>query len=215
MARKETFNSEGLLAKIDGGKTMRAYGDKEVVFSQGDAADAVFYIQNGTIKITVLSRQGKEAVVAILEQGAFFGEDCLIGQRLRRTTATSVKVSAVVRFKKEAMLRLVHEDPKFSDLFMFHLLSREVRIQEDLVDQLFNSAERRLARTLLSLAHFGADGKRSHVVPKISQGTLAEMVGTTRPRVSYFMNRFRKLGFIDYNGGLEIHSSLLNIVLHD
>jgi CRP/FNR family transcriptional regulator, cyclic AMP receptor protein len=217
MAGGVTFDPEGLLPKIDGGETVREYRDKQLVFSQGDVSDAVFYIRKGTIKITALSRQGKEAVVAFLEQGAFFGEDCLIGQRLRRTTATSVNDSTVVRFKTEVMLRMVHEDPSFSDLFMFHLVSRKARFQEDLVDQLFNSAEQRLARKLLLLAHFGKNGEHERVIPNISQGTLAEMIGTTRPRVSYFMNKFRKLGLIDYKDGdgLRVHSSLLNIVLHE
>lgn len=220
MARKGTlpFTPEALLSKIDVGKTIRECQDKQTLFSQGDAADAVFYIQSGRVKLTVVSQQGKEAVIAILERGDFFGESCLAGQSLCMATATSIENSTLVRLKKQTIMRLLQQETSFSELFMSHLLSRNARIQEDLVDQLFNSSEKRLARTLLLLAHFGKDGKHEHLVPKISQRTLAEMVGTTRPRVSFFLNKFRKLGLIDYNdhnNGLQIHSSLLNIVLYD
>ncbi|MGH9446108.1 MAG: Crp/Fnr family transcriptional regulator [Terriglobia bacterium] len=217
MARTKTapFNPEALLAKIGGGKTIVDYRDKQAVFSQGGAADAVFYIQKGKVKLTVVSPQGKEAIVAILEYGNFFGEDCLAGQSWRMATAIPVEDSTIVRFQREAMVRLLHEEPEFSELFISHLLSRNTRIQEDLVDQLFNSSEKRLARTLLLLAHFGKDGQHEHRLPNISHETLAQMVGTTRPRICFFMNRFRELGFIDYSDGLLVRSSLLNIVLYD
>ncbi len=188
---------------------------KQILFSQGDAAEAVFYIQAGTVKLTVVSQQGKEAVVAILEPGAFFGESCLAGQTVRTATATALEDSKIVGIDKDAMIRALHEEPTFAELFMSYLLANNIRIQEDLVDQLFNSAEKRLARILLLLAHFGKEGKPEPVIAKVSQETLAEMIGTTRSRVSFFMNRFRKLGFLDYNGGFHVHSSLLNVVLHD
>jgi CRP-like cAMP-binding protein len=178
-------------------------------------AEAVFYIQGGKVKLSVVSQQGKEAVVAILEQGSFFGESCLAGQTVRTATATALEDSRIVRIDKGAMIRLLHEEPTFAELFMSYLLAHTIRIQEDLVDQLFNSSEKRLARILLLLAHFGKEGKPEPVIAKVSQEMLAEMIGTTRSRVSFFMNKFRKLGFIDYNGGLYVHSSLLNIVLHD
>jgi CRP-like cAMP-binding protein len=186
-----------------------------VIFSQGDSADAVFYIQKGKVKLTVLSRQGKEAVVAILGVGDFFGEGCLAGQPLRMGTAVSMSGCSIMRLEKAEVVRALHEQPSFSEVFVAHLLSRNIRIEEDLVDQLFNSSEKRLARVLLLLANFGKEGIPQTVIPKMSQGTLAEIVGTTRSRVSFFMNRFRKLGFVEYNGGLTIHSSLLNVVLHD
>jgi len=175
----------------------------------------VFYIQGGTVKLTVLSEQGKEAVIAILEPGSFFGEACLAGQHVRVETATALEASSVVRITKEAMLHVLHEEPAFAELFMTYLLTHSIRVQADLVDQLFNSSEKRLARVLLLLAHFGKEGKPEPVIAKVSQETLAEMIGTTRSRVSFFMNKFRKLGFIDYNGGMHVHSSLLNVVLHD
>jgi CRP/FNR family transcriptional regulator, cyclic AMP receptor protein len=200
---------------VGGGKTSLTASKKQVLYSQGDAADAVFYIQAGMVKLSVVSQQGKEAVVAILEQGSFFGESCLAGQIVRTSTATALKDSSIVRIDKNAMIRVLHEEPAFAELFLSCLLSRSIRIQEDLVDQLFNSSEKRLARVLLLLAHFGKEGKPEPVIAKVSQETLAEMIGTTRSRVSYFMNKFRKLGFINYNGGLHVHSSLLNIVLHD
>ena len=186
-----------------------------MLFSQGDAAEAVFYIQTGKVKLTVVSQQGKEAVIAILEPGAFFGQSCLAGQAIRTATATAVEDSNIVRINKDAMIRVLHEEPVFAELFMAYLLAHTIRVEEDLVDQLFNSSEKRLARVLLLLAHFGKEGKPETVITKISQETLAEMIGTTRSRVSFFMNKFRKMGFIDYNGELHVHSSLLNIVLHD
>jgi CRP/FNR family cyclic AMP-dependent transcriptional regulator len=200
---------------VGGGKTSLTPSKKQILYSQGDAADAVFYIQGGKVKLTVVSEQGKEAVFAILEQGSFFGESCLAGQIVRSATATALEDSSIMRIDKDAMIRVLHEKPAFAELFMSYLLAHSIRIQEDLVDQLFNSSEKRLARVLLLLAHFGKEGKPEPVIAKVSQETLAEMIGTTRSRVSYFMNKFRKLGFINYNGGLHVHSSLLNIVLHD
>ena len=186
-----------------------------LIFSQGDAADAVFYVRTGRIKLTVVSQHGKEAVVGILEHGSFFGEGCLVGQLTCMATATTLDASMIVRIDKAAMIRALHEEPTFSELFTAHLLSRNIRIQDDLVDQLFNSSEKRLARILLLLAHYGKEGTPEPVIPKISQDTLADMVGTTRSRVSFFLNKFRKLGFIHYNGRMEVHSSLLSIVLQD
>jgi CRP-like cAMP-binding protein len=194
---------------------MSAYERKQVVFSQGEPADVVYYIQKGRVKLTVVSKQGKEAVVALVGADMFFGEGCLAGQQFRMSTATATEETNVLCFRKTAMMRLLHTDHKFSELFTTYLLSRNIRFEEDLVDQLFNSSEKRLARILLLLAHFGKEGKQEPVVPKISQEVLAGMIGTTRSRVSHFMNKFRKLGFIEYNGGLQVHSSLLNVVLHD
>jgi CRP-like cAMP-binding protein len=217
MTRKRTtaFNPQAFLSKVGNGKTSLTPPKKQVLFLQGDAAEAVFYIQRGKVKLTVVSQQGKEAVVAILEQGSFFGESCLAGQIIRTYTAIALEDSSLVRIDKDAMIRVLHEEPTFAELFMSYLLAHSIRIQEDLVDQLFNSSEKRLARILLLLAHFGKEGKPEPVIAKVSQEMLAEMIGTTRSRVSFFMNKFRKLGFIDYNGGLYVHSSLLNIVLHD
>jgi CRP/FNR family transcriptional regulator, cyclic AMP receptor protein len=212
---KAPFNLETFLTQDGSGKTNLTFSKKQVLFSQGDVADAVFYIQSGQVKLSVVSKQGKEAVVGIVEQGGFLGEGCLAGQRVCMTTATTLEDSTLVRIDKQAMIRILHENPTFSTVFMKYLLARNIRIQEDLVDQLFNSAEKRLARVLLLLAHFGKEGKPEPVLAKISQETLAEMIGTTRSRVSFFMNKFRKLGFIEYNGGLYVHSSLLNVVLHD
>ena len=208
------FEPSLFLAKVGAGKTVRAYRTKAVVYAQGDAADAVYYVESGKIKLTVVSTRGREAVIAILERGTFFGEGCLAGQPLRMSTANALQPSTIVRVDKETTIRLLHQEPEFAELFIAYLLSRNVRIEEDLVDQLFNSSEKRLARILLLLAHFGKETKPEPVVPKVSQETLAAMVGTTRSRVSYFMNRFRKMGFIHYNGGLQIHSSLLNVLLH-
>jgi CRP-like cAMP-binding protein len=191
------------------------YRNGEVVFSQGDHADAVFYLQKGKLKLTVVSDQGKEAVIAILEAGDFFGEGCLAGQIKRMATAATMTDCAVARLEKSEMVRVLNKEPVFSELFLRYVLSRNIRIEEDLVDQLFNSSEKRLARVLLLLASCGEESKPESVVPKISQQMLAEIVGTTRARVNFFMNRFRKLGFIEYNGGLHVHSSLLNVVLHD
>ena len=217
MARKRlpSFNPQTFLNKVGSGKTNLTPHKKQVLFSQGDAADAVFYIQGGRVKLTVVSQQGREAVVAILEQGSFLGESCLAGQTVRTATATALEDSSIVRIDKGAMIRVLHEEPTFAELFMSYLLAHSIRIQEDLVDQLFNSSEKRLARILLLLAHFGKEGKPEPMMAKVSQEMLAEMIGTTRSRVSFFMNKFRKLGFIHYNGGLHVHSSLLNIVLHD
>jgi CRP-like cAMP-binding protein len=216
MARGRTsFDLQLFLTKIGEGKTTLFSAKKHTVFSQGDAAEAVFYIQAGKVKLTVVSQQGKEAVIAILEPGAFLGESCLAGQAIRTATATAVEASELVRIDKDAMIRVLHEEPAFAELFMGYLLAHTIRIEEDLVDHLFNSSEKRLARALLLLAHFGKEGKPETVIARISQETLAEMIGTTRSRVSFFMNKFRKLGFIDYNGELHVHSSLLNVVLHD
>ena len=212
---KPPFDPKAFLAKADGGKTVLDYQEKQVVFSQADPADSVFYIQKGKIKLTVVSTQGKEAVVALLDDGAFFGEGCLAGQQLRMSTATAMSQCTIVRIAKATIVRVLHDEQSFSELFLAHLLSRNIRIEEDLVDQMFNSSEKRLARVLLLLANFGKERKPEPVIAKISQETLAEIIGTTRSRVSFFMNRFRKLGFIEYNGGLHVHSSLLNVVLHD
>jgi CRP-like cAMP-binding protein len=212
---RAAFDPQLFLTKVGKGKTTLHSPKKQMIFSQGDAAEAVFYIQTGKVKLTVVSQQGKEAVIAILERGAFFGESCLAGQTIRTATATAVEDTNIVRIDKEAMISVLHEEPTFAELFMAYLLAHTIRIEEDLVDQLFNSSEKRLARVLLLLAHFGKEGKPETVITKISQETLAEMIGTTRSRVSFFMNKFRKLGFIDYNGELHVHSSLLNVVLHD
>ena len=209
------FDPQLFLTKVGKGKTTLHSPKKQMIFSQGDTAEAVFYIQTGKVKLTVVSQQGKEAVIAILERGAFFGESCLAGHTIRTATATAVEDSNIVRIDKEAMISVLHEEPTFAEMFMAYLLAHTIRIEEDLVDQLFNSSENRLARVLLLLAHFGKEGKPETVITKISQETLAEMIGTTRSRVSFFMNKFRKLGFIDYNGELHVHSSLLNVVLHD
>ena len=209
------FDPSVFLTKIENGKSTRAYRSKQVVFSQGDAADAVFFIQSGKIKLTVVSTRGKEAVVGVLDRGSFFGEGCLAAQPLRMATASAMAASCLIRVGKKSMIDLLHREPEFAESFTAYLLSRNVRIEEDLVDQLFNSSEKRLARTLLLLAHFGKESKPETVIPKVSQETLAAMVGTTRSRVSYFMNRFRELGFIHYNGGLQVHSALLTVVLRD
>jgi CRP/FNR family cyclic AMP-dependent transcriptional regulator len=208
------FDLKAYLAKARGG-TNKEYRKKQIIFVQGSPADAILYIEKGKVKLTVLSTRGKEAVVAILGDRDFFGEGSLAGQPLRMATATAITECSILRVQKETMIRMLHNEPTLSELFMSYLLSRNVRIEEDLVDQLFNSSEKRLARILLLLTRFGKDGQHETIVPRISQETLAEMVGTTRPRVSSFMNKFRKLGFIDYNGGLQVHSSLLSIVLHD
>ncbi len=206
---------KSFLAKVGDGRSIVKYSKEQVVFSQGDPADAVFYIQKGKVKITIVSEQGKEAVVAILGLDEFFGEACLAGQTLRIAAATAIVDSTIVRLEKPAIVRLIHQEPAFSEMFIAHLLSRTIRVEADLVDQLFNSSEKRLARLLLLLANFGKEGKPEPIITKISQEMLAEMIGTTRSRVSYFMNKFRKLGFIDYNGMITVHSSLLNVVLHD
>ena len=209
------FDPKAFLTRIERGKTTREYRNKQVVFSQGDPADAVFFIRSGKVKLTVVSTRGREAVVGVLERGSFFGEGCLAGQPLRMSTASAIQASNVVRVDKSTMVRVLHQEPEFAELFTAYLLSRNVRIEEDLVDQLFNSSEKRLARILLLLAHFGKEPRPEIVLPKVSQETLAAMVGTTRSRVSHFMNRFRKMGFIHYNGGLQVHSGLLSVVLRD
>jgi CRP-like cAMP-binding protein len=213
--RGSPFNPLVFLTKVGSGTTPLQVQKNEVLFSQGDGAEAVFYLQAGKVKLTVVSQQGKEAVVAILQPGGFLGEGCLAGQVVCMATATAVEDSAFVRIDKDAMLRVLHEEPAFAELFTAYLLTHLIRIQEDLVDQLFNSSEKRLARVLLLMAHFGKEGRPEPVIAKVSQETLAKMIGTTRSRVSFFMNRFRKLGYIDYNGKLHVHSSLLNVVLHD
>jgi CRP/FNR family transcriptional regulator, cyclic AMP receptor protein len=209
------FDANTFLAQVGTGRTILEYRKNRVVFAQGDKADSVFYLQKGKVKLAVVSNQGKEAVVAILGENEFFGEGCLVAQPLRMATATTLTSCSIMRLEKSAMVRVLHAQPAFSARFITHLLARNIRVEEDLVDQLFNSAEKRLARVLLLLANFGKEGKPEPVIPKISQETLAEMIGTTRSRVSFFMNKFRKLGFIYYNDGLEVHSSLLNIILHD
>jgi CRP/FNR family cyclic AMP-dependent transcriptional regulator len=212
---KPPFDLRVFLSKANGGKTNAHYGANDPIFVQGDGADAIFYIKEGKVKITVLSKQGKEAVIAILTEGDFFGEGCLAGQPLRMATAVAISECSIMKLGKAIVVDLLHEEPSFSEFFVAHLLSRNIKIEEDLVDQLFNSSEKRLARVLLLLANFGKEGAPQTVIPKISQETLAGIVGTTRSRVNFFMNRFRKLGFIEYNGGMKIHSSLLNVVLHD
>jgi CRP/FNR family cyclic AMP-dependent transcriptional regulator len=215
----QEFDPKIFLAGTGKGRTLAEHAKNHTIFLQGDPADAVFYIHKGKIKLTVVSKQGKEAVVALLGGGDFFGEGCLAGQSLRMASATTLTECSIMRLEKASVIRLLNEQPAFSDLLLHHLLSRNIRIEEDLVDQLFNSSEKRLARVLLLLANFGKEEKPELVIPKISQETLAEIVGTTRSRVSFFMNRFRKLGFIQYDGsftgGLEVHSSLLNVILHD
>ena len=213
--RKPAFDPSAFLAKAGSGRTISKHPKNQVVFSQGDPADSVFYIQKGKVKLTVVSEQGKEAVVAVLGPDEFCGEGCLAGQPRRMATAAAMTECEIMRLEKEAIIRILHEKPAFSEMFVAHLLARTIRVEEDLVDQLFNSSEKRLARVLLLLANFGKDGRPEPIIAKISQETLAEMIGTTRSRVSFFMTRFRKLGFINYNGGIEVHSSLLNVVLHD
>ena len=200
---------------MDGGRSISKYLKDEFVFTQGEPADSVFYIQSGKVKKTVLSEHGKEAVVALLGPGDFFGEGCLTGQPLRLATVSAMTECVIVRITKADTTRVIHEEPAFAELFIAHLLARNLRVEEDLVDQLFNSSEKRLARILLLLANFGKEGRPEPIIAKISQETLAEMIGTTRSRVSFFMNKFRQLGLIDYNGRIEVHSSLLNVVLHD
>ena len=212
---KPIFNPKSFLAKVGKGKTHTDYPKEQKVFSQGDPAQAIFYLQKGKVKLTVVSQHGKEAVIAILGPGDFFGEGCLAGQPQRMSTVTTLSECSIVRIDKADMVRVLHDEPAFSEMFLHYLLSRNIRIEEDLVDHLFNSSEKRLARVLLLLAHYGKDSRPETVIPKMSQETLAEIIGTTRSRVSHFMNKFRKLGFITYNGHLEVHSSLLNVVLHD
>jgi len=213
--KRRKFNLQTFLSTINGGRTIAVFPNKRTIFAQGDAADSVFYIQKGKVKLIVVARSGKEATIGILNKGDFFGEGCLTGQPSRMCSAVAITDCEVMRIDKKSMMDVIHRERAFSDMFVAYLLTRNIRYQEDLVDQLFNSSEKRLARILLLLAHFGKDGKPEVAIPKISQETLAEMVGTTRGRVSFFMNRFRRLGLIRYNGELEVHSSLLNVVLHD
>jgi len=214
--KRRKFDPKIFLSTINGGRKIEAFAKTHTIFSQGDSSDAVFYIKEGKIKLTVVSEIGKEATIGILNEGDFFGEGCLAGQPLRLCSATAMTDCSVMQIDKKSMMQVLHREHAFSDMFVAYLLTRNVRYEEDLVDQLFNSSEKRLARLLLLLAHFGKEGKPEAVIPKMSQETLAEMIGTTRSRVSFFMNRFRKLGFVDYDeSGFQVHSSLLNVVLHD
>ena len=211
----DLFDTKQFLAKVGAGKAILEFQKHQNIFVQGDTAETVFYIQKGEVKLTVLSKQGKEAVVAILKPGQFFGEGCLNGHALRIATTTALEDCVITSIAKEAMLAALHDEPKFSEMFMAYLLTRNSRIEEDLIDQLFNSSEKRLARLLLLLANFGKEGSPQPISPNVSQETLAEMIGTTRSRVSHFMNKFRKLGLISYNGHIEVHSSLMDAVLRD
>ena len=217
MPRKRAlmFDHGVFLDRIGKRSTSRDYQNKQLIFSQGDSADAMFYIEAGNVKLTVISKRGKKAVIAIFQQGDFFGEGCLGAAALRVSTATAVQVSTIVRVERASILRIIHDDPRFARLLIAHLLSRVARVEDDFLDQLFNSSEKRLARTLLSLANFGTQAKPRSAVLKVSQGTLAEMIGTTRSRVSFFMNRFRKLGLIDYNGTVKVHKELMTFLLHE
>ena len=211
------FDPKTFLSSMDGGRKITAFLKKQTIFVQGDSSNAVFYIQKGKVKLTVVSKIGKEATIGILNEGDFFGEGCLTGQRLRLCSATAITDCSVMRIDKKSMMEVLHRESAFSEMFVAYLLARNIRYEEDLVDHLFNSSEKRLARILLLLAHFGKEGLHETPIPNVSQETLAEMIGTTRSRVSFFMNRFRNLGFIDYHGrgDFQVHSSLLNIVLHD
>ena len=213
--KTKPFSVEVFLSTIDGERSVSKYRKNQKVFSQGDAADALYYVQQGQVKVCVISERGKEAVVALHRKGDFFGEGCLTGQPLRLATVAAITDCVIMRIDKAAVVRVLHDEPQFSEMFLSYILARNARVEEDLVDQLINSSEKRLARVLLLMANFGKEGRQEPVLAKISQETLAEMVGTTRSRVSYFMNKFRKLGFIEYNGALEVHNSLLNVVLHD
>jgi len=213
---RKSFNVKVFLTTVDGGTSVSNYRKNRKIFAQGDVADSVLYVQEGQVKLSIISELGKEAVVALHQKGDFFGEGCLSGQPLRLATATAITDCVITRLDKNTVVRVLHKEPKFSEMFLTYILSRNARVEEDLVDQLFNSSEKRLARLLLLMANFGKEGQRPEpVIAKISQETLAEMVGTTRSRVSFFMNKFRKLGFIEYNGELRVHNSLLNMVLHD
>jgi CRP/FNR family cyclic AMP-dependent transcriptional regulator len=212
---KKVFAPADFLAKAGGGRTIATYPKGGVIYSQGEAADAVFYIQSGQVKVAVVSEHGKEAVVAVLGADEFCGEGAIAGQIKRMATASAMTLCHVMRVEKAAIVRVLHDEPAFAEMFLKHLLARTIRVEEDLVDQLFNSSEKRLARTLLLLANFGKEGKPEPILAKISQETLAEMIGTTRSRVSQFMNKFRRLGLISYNGTIEVHTALLNVVLHE
>jgi CRP/FNR family transcriptional regulator, cyclic AMP receptor protein len=212
---KIPFDPKTFLARAEGGRTVSQYRKNQIIFSQGDLADAVFYIMDGRVKFSVVSEHGKEAIVALLGADDFCGEGCLAGQPLRMATAKAITECQIMRIEKRALVSVLHDEPAFSEMFVAHLLTRTIRVEADLVDQLFNSSEKRLARALLLLANFGKDGRPEAITAKVSQEMLAEMIGTTRSRVSFFMNKFRKLGYIEYNGHLKVHSSLLNVVLHD
>jgi len=214
-AGKQAFDPKTFLAKANGERTIVKYRINQIIFSQGDPSDSVFYIHEGKVKVTVISEQGKEAVVAMLGPDEFCGEGCLTGQPLRLATARAMTECNIMRLEKAAVVRVLHDEPTFSEMFVSHLLTRTIRVEADLVDQLFNSSEKRLARALLLLANFGKEGRPEPIIAKVSQETLAEMIGTTRSRVNQFMNKFRKLGFINYNGHMEVHSSLLSVVLND
>jgi CRP/FNR family transcriptional regulator, cyclic AMP receptor protein len=213
--KRSTFDAKAFLSQVGKGRTIVKYATNQIVFCQGDVADAVFFVERGKVKISVVSEQGKEAVVAVLGPGQFCGEGCLAGQPRRMATATAITAAQVMRLEKVALIRVLHEEPAFSEVFISHLLARNIRVEEDLIDQLFNSSEKRLARALLLLANFGKEGRTEPIIAKISQETLADMIGTTRSRVSFFMNKFRQLGFIEYNGSLVVNSSLLSVILHD
>jgi CRP/FNR family cyclic AMP-dependent transcriptional regulator len=213
--RKTPFDPKAFLSKVGDGRRIEKCRKSHVIFSQGDIAASICFVQQGKVKITVVSEQGKEAVVAILGANDFFGEGCLAGQRRRMATVTAMTDAVILHIEKAVVVSMLHKEPAFSELFMTHLLGRNIRVEADLVDQLFNSSEKRLARLLLLLANFGKEGKPEPILAKISQETLAEMIGTTRSRVSFFMNKFRKMGLIEYNGSIEVHSSLLNLVLHE
>jgi CRP-like cAMP-binding protein len=214
-AQERMFEPKDFLSKVGSGRTIATYKARQPIFSQGDVADSVFFIQKGKVKVTVISEHGKEAIVAVLGRNDFLGEGCMAGQKRRMATATAMTECEVMRLERHAIVLALHNEPSFADVFVKHLLSRTLRVEEDLVDQLFNSSEKRLARALLLLANFGKDGRPEPIIANVSQEMLAEMIGTTRSRVSFFMNRFRKLGFISYNGKIEVHSSLLNLVLHE
>jgi len=213
--KRAAFDPRVFLSKVGKGRTIAKLRMNQIVFAQGDAADSVFFIEQGKVKVTVVSEQGKEAVVAVLGIGEFCGEGCLAGQPRRMATATAMTECEIMRLEKAAVIRVLHDEPTFSEMFVSHLLTRNIRVEADLVDQLFNSSEKRLARALLLLANFGKEGRPEPIITKISQETLADLIGTTRSRVSFFMNKFRQLGFIEYNGNVVVHSSLLSVVLHD
>jgi CRP/FNR family transcriptional regulator, cyclic AMP receptor protein len=214
-SRKPPFETNAFLAKVGEGRSASNYAKGQIVFSQGDVADAVFYIEKGKAKVSVVSEQGKEAIVTLLGSDDFFGEGCLAGQTRRIATVTAMVESAIVRLEKAVLVRTLHDKPDFAEMFMAHVLKRTIRVEADLVDQLFNSSEKRLARLLLLMANYGKETKPEPIIAKVSQEVLAEMIGTTRSRVSFFMNKFRDLGFIEYNGDIKVHSSLLNVVLHE
>jgi CRP/FNR family cyclic AMP-dependent transcriptional regulator len=213
--RARPFDAKAFLAAVGDGRTVTSYKKNSVVFAQGDVADSVFYIQRGKVKLAILSPRGKEAVIAMMSPGFFFGEGCLAGQPFRMATASAMTDCSIVQVEKRVMSRVLHDEPDFSEMFIAHLLTRNIRIEEDLIDQLFNSSEKRLARILLLLANFGKDGRQEEVIPHISQEILAEMIGTTRSRVSFFLTKFRRLGFIEYKDGMHVHTSLLSVILHD